>query len=289
MPVARRRLVVCAATVLACVPYLVLKVAWLTGSPVGIRPGAAGVEMRDERYVVGNLVTVGMELVAIALLLALTFPWGRRLPGWLLAVPVWVAAGLLAPIALGLPAGLVLQAVAGGAASSTDDGLEGWVYAVVYGGFVLQAVGVLAAFGWHARERWPGWWRTRRLPASPATVAALVVVVGFGLLHLAWAVAGAATAAPEGFETVAQRTYLAATGVLVLAAAPAGPAAAAWIGTAVTVLAGPTHLLLAHEGHVGVVVAVAGALASAAGLWLARTLWRSSSSAPAPRVDAWRR
>lgn len=275
MPVATRRLVVCAATVVACVPYLALKVAWLAGSSVGIRPGVAGAEMHDERYVVGNLVTVGMELVAIALLLALTFPWGRRVPGWLLAVPVWVAAGLLAPIALALPAGLVLQAVAGGAASSTDDGLEGWVYAVVYGGFVLQAVGVLAAFGWHARERWPHWSRERRPPASGVTAVAIGVVVGFGLLHLAWAVAGDAAAAPEGFETVAQRTYLAATGVLVLAAALAGPAAVAWIGTAVTVLAGPTHLLLAHEGHVGVVVAVAGVLASAAGLWLVRTLWRS--------------
>lgn len=278
MPLARRRLAVCAATVLACLPYLALKVAWLTGSSVGIRSGAAGAEMHDERYVVGNLVTVGMELVAIALLLALTFPWGRRVPGWLLAVPVWVAAGLLAPIALGLPAGLVLQALTGGAPSSGGDGLEGWVYAVAYGGFVLQAVGVLAAFGWHARERWPGWWRIRRMPASPATVAALVVVGGFGLLHLAWAVAGDAAAAPEGFETVAQRTYLGATGLLVLAATVVGPAAVAWVGTAVAVLAGPTHVLLAHDGHVGVVVPVAGVLASAAGLWLVRTLWRSPPS-----------
>ncbi len=272
MPVARRRLVVCAATVLACAPYLALKIAWLAGSSVGIRSGAAGAEMHDERYVVGNLVTGGMELVAIGLLLALTFPWGRRVPGWVLAVPVWVAAGLLAPIALGLPVGLVLQAVAGGAPSSGDDGLEGWVYAVVYGGFVLQAVGVLTAFGWHARERWPGWWRARRLRASPATVVAAGVVVGFGLLHLVWAVAGDAAAAPEGFETVAQRTYLAATGVLVLAAALARSAAVAWVGTAVTVLAGPTHLLLAHEGHVGAVVPVAGVLGSVAGLWLVRTL-----------------
>jgi len=272
MPVARRRLAVCVATVLACVPYLALKVAWLAGSSVGIRSGAAGAEMHDERYVVGNLVTMGMELVAIGLLLALTFPWGRRVPGWLLAVPVWVAAGLLAPIALGLPAGLVLQALAGGAPSSGDNGLADWVYAVAYGGFVLQAVGVLAAFGWHARERWPGWWRVRRTPASPATVAAVGVVGGLGLLHLAWALAGDAAAAPGGFETVAQRTYLGATGLLILAATLAGPAAIAWVGTAVAVLAGPTHVLLAHQGHPGTVVLVAGLLGSSAGLWLARTL-----------------
>ena len=56
------------------------------------------------------------------------------------------------------------------------------------------------------------------------------------------------------------------------------PAAVAWVGTAVAVLAGPTHVLLAHDGHVGVVVPVAGVLASAAGLWLVRTLWRSPPS-----------
>ncbi len=275
MPIARRRLVLCAATVAACLPYLVLKLAWLAGSSVGTTSGPAGAALRDQRYVVGNLVTVGMVLVAIALVVALTFPWGSRVPGWLLAVPVWVAAGLLAPIAVGLPVGLALQALIGGAPAPADNALAGWVYALVYGGFVLQAVGILAAFWWHAHERWPGWLRARRRPASAATVAAAAVAVGFGLLHVAWALAGSGAAAPAGFETAAQRAYLGATGVLILAGVLVDVAAIAWLGTAVTVLAGPTTILLAHDGQPGAVVLASGVIGAAAGLWLVGTRWRS--------------
>ncbi len=275
MPIARRRLVVCAVTLLACAPYLALKTAWLAGSSVGTAPGAAGAGMHDGRYVVANLVTVAMDVVAAALVLALTFPWGRRVPGWLLAAPVWVAAGLLAPIAVGLPVGLVLQALVGGAPAPGDDGLAGWVYAVVYGGFVLQGVGILTVFWWHARERWPAWLHTRRPPARPVTVVATAAVAGFGALHLAWAVAGSAAAAPGGFETAAQRAYLGATGVLILAGVVLDRAAIAWAGTAVTVFAGPTKILLAHDGDPGTVVLATGVLGTVAGLWLARTLWRS--------------
>ncbi|WP_284535884.1 hypothetical protein [Nocardioides sp. T2.26MG-1] len=280
MPIARRRLVLCAATLLACAPYLVLKIAWLAGSSVGMASGAAGAEMHDHRYVVGNLVTVAMDLAAVALVLALTFPWGRRVPGWLLAGPVWVAAGLLAPIAVGLPVGLVLQALVGGAPAPGDNGLAGWVYAVVYGGFVLQGVGILGAFWWHASERWPAWWRAGRLPARPATIAATVAAVGFGGLHLAWAVAGSAAAAPGGFETAAQRAYLGATGVLILAGVVLDRAAIAWVGTAVTVFAGPTKILLAHDGRPGAVVLATGLLGTVAGLWLVCSLVRSSVRSP---------
>lgn len=275
MPLARRRLVLCVVTVLACVPYLALKTAWLAGSSVGTTSGPSGAAMHDERYVVGNLVTVGMDLVAIVLVLALTFPWGRRVPGWLLAVPVWVAAGLLAPIAVGLPVGLALQALVGGAPAPADNALAGWVYALAYGGFVLQAVGILTAFWWHARVRWPGWVRAGRLPASAATVVAAAVAVGFGVLHVAWALAGSAAAAPAGFETAAQRAYLGATGVLILAGALVDVAALAWLGTAVTVLAGPTKILLAHDGQPGAIVLASATIGAAAGLWLVGTRWRS--------------
>jgi hypothetical protein len=275
MPISRRRLVACAATLLGCVPYLALKIAWLAGSAVGTASGEAGAEMHDQRYVVGNLVTVAMALVAVSLVLALTLPWGRRVPGWLLAAPAGVAAGLLAPIAVGLPVGLVLQALVGGAPAPDDDGLAGWVYAVVYGGFVLQAVGILTAFWWHARERWPGWLHPRSLPTQPVTVVARAAAVAFGVLHLAWAALGSAAAAPGGFETTAQRAYLGATGVLILAGAVVRLAAIAWVGTAVTVFAGPTKILLAHDGDPGAVVLATGVLGTAAGLWLVRTLWRS--------------
>jgi hypothetical protein len=287
VPIARRRQLACAATVLACLPYLALKAAWLAGSSVGEAPGAASAGMHDQRYVVGNMVTLGMDLVAVALVLALTFPWGRRVPGVLLAAPVWVATGLLAPVALGLPVGLLVQALAGGAPAAGDNGLDGWVYAVAYGGFVVQALGILAAFWWHARERWPE--RLAALPVAggPGLAAAAAMAAGFGLLHLVWAVAGSAAGGPGGFETAAQRTYLAVTGLLVLAGAVAvaasgrlgagrlGPAlpALAWVGTAVTVLAGPTKMLLAHDGHAGTTVVVAGTLGTLAGLVLTARAW----------------
>ena len=225
MPTSRHRLVACAATVLACLPYLALKVGWLAGSSVGFASGPASADMHGERYVVGNVLTLGMDLVAVGLVLALALPWGRRLPGWLLAAPVWVAAGLLAPVALGVPLGLLVQAVVGGAPAPADNGLEGWVYATVYGGFVAQAVGILAAFWWHARDRWPERLVARRVPARSGVVVAAAVASGFGVLHLVWAVAGTGAGGPDGFETATQRTYLAATGLVVLAGAAAVAAA----------------------------------------------------------------
>lgn len=295
MPIARRRLVACALTVLACIPYLSLKLAWLAGSSVGIRAGAE-TEMHGVRYLVGNLVTVGMDLVAVLLVLSLTFRWGRRLPGWLLAAPVWVAAGLLAPIAVGLPVGLVVQGIAGGSATVQDDGLHGWVYGVVYGGFVLQALGLLGAFWWHARERWRDRLHPTWLPAGTTVRVAVVVAGLFGGLHLLWALAGRDAGRPDGFETAAQCTFLAATGLLILAGAAAvtrlaspeprlaspghrGPAAwpgpVAWVGAAVTVFAGPTKILLAHGGHAGALVVVTGLLGTVAGLVMAGTLCRA--------------
>jgi len=35
-------------------------------------------------------------------------------------------------------------------------GLQGWVYAVVYGGFILQGAGLAVAFALHLRARWGG-------------------------------------------------------------------------------------------------------------------------------------
>ncbi|GAB3878016.1 hypothetical protein GCM10029964_028040 [Kibdelosporangium lantanae] len=99
-------------TVLAGLPYLVLKVLWLAGIPVGA--GAAGqAELLDTRHLVGDVVTVGLELAAFTLAVAMARPWGRRLPAFLVVAPMWVGAGLLAPIAVGLPLGLVAQAVSG--------------------------------------------------------------------------------------------------------------------------------------------------------------------------------
>ena len=69
--------------------------------------GAAS--LHDGRHSVGNVATLAMELVAVMLALALGHRRGQKLPAAVVLIPVWVATGLLAPIALGLPLGIVAK------------------------------------------------------------------------------------------------------------------------------------------------------------------------------------
>lgn len=289
------RAAACYLTIAACLPYLTLKVLWLSGRSIGATDAAGAATLTDPRHIVGNLVTVGMELVAIGLVLALTYSWGRRLPAALVLVPVWVGTGLLAPLVLGLPLGLVAEAVGGGAAAPADNGLAGWVFAVVYGGFIVQAVGLLTAFLGYALDRWPQvfWIRTPQLGASTArqrrraTVAA-TVAAGYAVLLGVWTVAGPRWGGPEGFDAVAQRTVLLATGLVVLGGTVAVlallgrwgtgrilvPLVVAWLGTGVIVTSGPTHVALSHEGNASVLLVTVALAATVAGLLLTASALR---------------
>ncbi|MGX4735871.1 hypothetical protein [Kitasatospora griseola] len=207
----RLRTAVCVGTIAATLPYLALKIAWVTGSGIGVH----GDGMRSGTMIGANLATLGMDAIAAVLALALARPWGRRVPGWLLVLPMWVATGLLAPIALVVPVAAVVGAFTGGFSSSGDpsqDLIEGWVYAVVYGGFGLQAIGLVAGFVMHARERWAGVFalRLRDLPAGPAAGTRRLIVAGvaaFGLIpvavQLSWAF-GSHALRPEDTRTAAE-------------------------------------------------------------------------------------
>lgn len=289
-------MVVCWATIASCVPYLLLKVLWLLGFSAGAADAEGAAELLDVRHIVGDVVTAGMELAAVALVLALTYPWGRRLPAPLVAAPIWLAGGLLAPIAVGLPLGLVAQAVVGGSAAPAGNGLHGWVYVLVYGGFVVQAIGLLTAFLGHARDRWPEVFRMRMV-ALPGTaprhrrlaVIAGTAAAGYAALLVAWSVVAPRWGGPAGFDTVAQRTALLATGLLVLAGAVAvpvllrrrdtgrvvGPLVLAWVGTSVTVTAGPTHVALSNGGTVSTPLLTVSVIATVAGLLLTGTAVRA--------------
>ena len=151
------RLLICAATIGACVPYLVLKVLWLSGNLVGWNDKS---QAGDAVHVVGNVASAGMDLIAILIVLAFTFRWGQQLPAWLVLLPMWVATGLLAPIALGVPAGALVGAFQGSLVAQ-GNGLDVWVYAIVYGGFTVQAVAIVAAFVLYARSRWADVFRKR--------------------------------------------------------------------------------------------------------------------------------
>ncbi|MBO2446675.1 hypothetical protein J4573_06200 [Actinomadura barringtoniae] len=214
----RFRLAVCYATIAACVPYLTLKIAWLAGSTVGWNDLEAA---KDSTLYVGNAITMGMDAIAVVVALAFTYPWGRRIPAWIVAAPIWIATGLLAPIVLGVPFGVLLQFLSGQAQQSGQggEGLQGWVYAVVYTGFTLQGLGLLTAFVFYARDRWGRLFRLRTadLPNGPGlaiqrflTLGAIAPAAVYASVHLYWAFGGES-------ETVTQHTVDAVWGLLSLA------------------------------------------------------------------------
>ncbi|MFJ2190132.1 hypothetical protein ACIOJE_19700 [Kitasatospora sp. NPDC087861] len=189
--------------VAATVPYLTLKSLWLTGHPVGSDdPGAM-----DELWLV-NLLTFGMDAIAVALALAFTRPWGRRAPAGLVAFPMWVATGLLGTILVALPLYLISVLLSGPEPRSGEDGPGGtgaWVFPVVYGGFAVQGVALITAFALYARRRWPGLLRDRigDLPASPTLtvqrcLACVAALLGLGVAaaRAYWAAGGTAGLPP---------------------------------------------------------------------------------------------
>ncbi|MER5835632.1 hypothetical protein ABT116_33595, partial [Streptomyces sp. NPDC002130] len=192
----RTRRVLRAVAVVSCVPYLTLKAAWIAGSHIGIPAGSALLDDRLAMAVINGL-SVLVDSGVIVLALVLTRPWGLRVPAWLLAFPVWVATGLLAPIMAGFPAQLVVKAFGGGAPSAGREAfLDEWVFAVVYTGFIAQGIALGGLFALYARDRWGHLWRgrVRELPAGavgPAhralAVAAAVLALPPLTLHALWA------------------------------------------------------------------------------------------------------
>ncbi|AXE84976.1 hypothetical protein [Streptomyces sp. Go-475] len=191
----RPRRVLRAVAVLSCVPYLGLKAAWIAGSRVGIPEGSPLLDDRLAMAVI-NGVSVLLDSAVIVLALVLTRPWGLRVPAWLLAFPVWVATGLLAPIMAGFPAQLVVRAFGAGESPGKEPFLDEWVFAVVYGGFIAQGLALGGLFVLYARDRWGYLWRGRvgdlavgvlgpahRALAALAAVLALLPLT----LHAMWA------------------------------------------------------------------------------------------------------
>ena len=200
----RSRRLLRAVAVAACLPYLTLKAAWLMGSRVGI-PADSPLLDHGTGLLVANVLTVLMDCAVIVLALLLTRPWGRGVPAWLLAAPMWVATGLLAPITAGYPLQLLVHALggsAGGTSGGTDEPfLHTWVFAVVYIGFIVQGLALGALFVLYARDRWGHLWRGRMrdLPAGPAGTAQRVLAVGAAVvalfpltLRVLWACGGTA-------------------------------------------------------------------------------------------------
>ncbi|SCE94398.1 hypothetical protein GA0074695_2337 [Micromonospora viridifaciens] len=265
--------------ILAVVPYVILKLLWLGGSTVGLRKGAGAAEMGSDRMVAGNIITVLLVVLAGVLAFGLTRPWGRQAPAWLVLVLAVGAAGLLAPILLGLPLGVALQLVVQHDVTSGGEGdLAGWVFAVVYGGFGLLAVALAILLRRYVLDRWGRLFAAPpRPPVRWAAVAGALGMLPFGAAMLYWGLAGPGTTGPQGMESLAQRTVLAVTGILAVVGfiapfasrvSPSWPQLgwlATWVGCASTAIQGPTQLLLAQEGRVQPAIALIALLASPGG------------------------
>ena len=189
-----------AVAIAACVPYLLLKIAWASGSHLGIPDGSSLLEGRAA-MVAGSVESALLDSLVVVLVLLLTQRWGRRTPVWLLIPPVWAAAGLLSPIIVGYPLQLAARLLGG---TTTPSGghaarpfLHEWVFAVVYTGFIVQGLALAALFLLYARARWGHLWRgrisslARQGPAhgvqrATAFLACAVVLVPL-TTHLLWA------------------------------------------------------------------------------------------------------
>ncbi|MEU1788728.1 hypothetical protein ABZ553_23255 [Streptomyces sparsogenes] len=252
-----------AVAIAACLPYIGLKAAWIAGSHLGIPEGSELREPGERSAMIAiNALSVLMDAAVIVLALLLTRPWGRRVPAWLLALPVWCACGLLAPIMTGYPAQLAAGAL--GFTKTADrsgergEFLADWVFGVVYGGFIVQGLALGTLFVLYARDRWGHLWRGRLAdlpadgPTRPAQRLTAVAVAVLALLptatHLLWAAGSAAglsraRAAERGGDFyIVEATYVlfalaTATGVLMLAFRAGRrvrlglPIALAWVGS----------------------------------------------------------
>lgn len=241
-------------------PYLGIKLLWLTGSTVGVTEPAF---LSEPAIVVGNAITFALDLVVIGLALALTHRWGDRLPAWLVLLPMWVGTGFLAPMVVSIAPAIAVETLTDGPRTAA---FEPWLQPVVYGGFAWQGAFLGAAFVAHAVRRWSGVISTAARPAA-GLAPLLRVVAGGGcamaaasaLFHL---IAGITAGLPVGIgvETVnAAFAVAGAAGVVALVRARPTPrraaVAAAWTGSAVlfswglyTVTIGMTTTMLGGGG-----------------------------------------
>ncbi|MCX4822232.1 hypothetical protein OG883_20545 [Streptomyces sp. NBC_01142] len=255
----RARRVLRALAIASCVPYLALKTAWIAGSRIGIPDGSVLLEHRS-LMIVANSITVLMDMAVVVLALLLTQPWGRRVKGRLLGLPIWVATGLLSPIMVGFPLQLAASAFGGTTApeSRAEPFLDDWVFGAVYGGFILQGLTLGALFLLYAKGRWSHLWQGRvwELPNAAtgpfmritAALGSLIVVFPT-VMHLLWALGSTAGLSPARIDQRTTDLYLlegvrclfalaAVAGVLLLAfrRAPSlpvkTPLALAWVGSA---------------------------------------------------------
>ncbi|MEV0776040.1 hypothetical protein [Streptomyces sp. NPDC050428] len=241
----------------SCLPYITLKILWIAGDRTGIPDGSTLLEHRTRMAVV-NGASVVLDATVVVLALLLTQPWGRRVPAWLLTLPMWVATGLLAPIMTGYPLQLAASVLDGSrpAPSNSEPFLDPWVFGVVYSGFILQGLTLGTLFVLYARRRWGHLWQGRvgdvptttsvRATAAAGSLPALLPAA----MHLFWATGATTGLSADRVDSRSTDFYLvegvnalfavvAVVGTLLLAfgfragdrLSTRAPLAAAWVGS----------------------------------------------------------
>lgn len=174
------RAIVGYAAAVSALPYLGLKLLWLFGSDVGITDPAFA---DDGGIYALNLLTAGMDVVAIVLAVTFASRRGMRAPAPLVLFPIWVGTGFLAPIVVATP--LAAATSGDGSAGGATLPLAGWVIPLVYGSFVGLGLLLLTAFLLYARERWSGRLTTvRRGPVAALLGSGLALFVA--VVHGVW-------------------------------------------------------------------------------------------------------
>ncbi|HSL15003.1 MAG TPA: hypothetical protein VK962_01880, partial [Actinomycetota bacterium] len=131
-------------------PYLVLKVVWTLGMPVGISDRSL---LQSSGWAAENALMAVIQLTGLLLVLALTRPGARRVPTWLLLFPVWVGIGLLFQVVVGAVLVALFSASSQGSSGGTA-GIQPWVFVMVYATFAGQGAALAIAFACHVRARW---------------------------------------------------------------------------------------------------------------------------------------
>ncbi|MEU9115706.1 hypothetical protein AB0D04_28965 [Streptomyces sp. NPDC048483] len=140
------------AAFLAALPYPLIKAYWAAGGTAGTGDGKLIKGFAD------GWGTVILAALGVLLALALVQEWGRRLPHRLLLLAG--AGGALLLVTVGLPGSYAaLQLIADHGVHAVDGDTKAWVFAVVYGCWLVMAVGMAAAV-------WAFWQRHRK--ACPA-------------------------------------------------------------------------------------------------------------------------
>ncbi|MFF1446330.1 hypothetical protein [Streptomyces sp. NPDC058295] len=172
----------------ALVPYLLIKVAWVVGSLLGLLPVGQGFSLGG--WLVLNTVTIGMAAAGITLGLALVRPWGMRIPGWLVGFFAWVGSGFLVSI---LPFVVVSALVNSGAESSkgsgssgSDAAMPGWEAMLLQCSFVGTGIALAIALPAYLWRRWPHALRRPEPPGTRTSPGLLWPAASGAVTGLAW-------------------------------------------------------------------------------------------------------